>query len=435
MKERKEISDLTVAVIDHGVYFPVAQRLARDCKRVLYQCPDGDAFETFAKASRGDGHADVEHCSDFWLIKNEIDLFVFPDCDDAGEQKELRDQGFPVWGSGSADSQEKLRGVWLKTCQDLGLPMPKTHVIVGLTNLRLFFQEHEGEQFHVKISRYRGDMETWKAQEKHQINNKLDVLSLKFGPFQERITFYVQEPVKTDIEGGADTYFCAGQYPNKVILGYEKKGESYFATWKQREEMPPEIWKVSEAIRPLLDSYGFCNMVSTEVRVNKEGSFLLDPCLRFPSPAGEEELEMYRNFTEIIYGGARGEMIQPEMAAKFCGEAVIGYTGDQEGWKSICVPEEVKRWVKLYACGYEDGAFHFPPSQDPDAIGCAVGMGDKPQEVIDQLKRIEEALKDCAVEMHIDPLADLFKEIETAEEQGIPFTNQEMPEPAAVLES
>jgi hypothetical protein len=429
----KDIKDLTVCVVDHGIYFPVAQRLARDCKKVYYHRPNGEAFETFAQACGGDGHEDVTFISDFWPIKSEIDCFVFPDVGDSGLQLELESQGFPVWGSKSADVQEKMRGVWLKTCEKIGLPMPVTHKIKGITNLRLFFLDHEGEVFHVKISRFRGDMETWKACERSQIENKLDVLALKFGPFKERITFYVQEPVDTDIEGGADTYFVNGQYPDKIILGYEKKGESYFATWKERAEMPPEIWKPSELMADMLASYGYCNTVSSEVRVKGNESFMLDPCLRFPSPAGEEELEMYGNFSEIIYRGACGELVQPEMTAKFCGEAVISYNGHKEGWKSIRVPKEVRQWVKLYACGYEDGACHFPPSQDPEAIGCAVGLGDKPQDVIDRLREIADALKDSSVELKIEPMADLFKEIEKAEKEGIDFSSQPVPEPASVI--
>jgi hypothetical protein len=278
-------------------------------------------------------------------------------------------------------------------------------------------------------------METWKACEPAANENKLDSLIPKFGPFKEQITFYVQEPVETDIEGGGDTYFVAGDYPDKIILGYEKKGESYFATWKDRADMPPEIWTPSEIIAPLLASYDYCNTVSTEIRYKASDgkSRLLDPCFRFPSPAGEEELEMYLNLPRIMYQGARGKLVQPDMAAKFCGEAVIQYNGDRDGWKSIRVPEEVAQWVKLYASGYEDGAYHFPPAQEPEAIGCIVGLGDTPVEVLDHLKEVRDALKDSSVDICIEPIAALFTEIEEAEKVGIPFTDEEIPTPGEVV--
>lgn len=429
----KELKDVVAVVVDRGTFFPVAERLARDCKQVFYHMPNGESFETFSKGSLGDGHLDVTLVSDVWKIKKEVDLWVFPDCADAGMQLELQSQGFPVWGSRTAESLEKMRGQWMKACEEMGLPMPKTYTIKGITNLSLFFSKHEGQPFFVKISRWRGDMETWKAVEPHQIRNKLDVLRMKFGPFQDEMTFYVQEMLDTDIEGGADTYFV-GDFPDKIVLGYEKKGESYLATWKHKKEMPEEIWSVMEEVSTLLRDRDYANTVSSEVRVKDKKSYWLDPCFRFPSPAGEEQLELYENFSEIVWHGANGELVQPEMAGKFCGEAVIGYCGDREGWKSVVIPDDIKPMVKLYACSYQDGAYHFPPQQDPEAIGCAVSIADTPSGVIDGLKEIREALKDAPIDIHIEPITDLIKEIEEAEEQGIHFTDKKMPEAAEVLE-
>lgn len=434
----KELSDTTACVIDYGIYFPVAERLSRDLKQVYYHIPGGEAFETFAMGSRGYGHEDVELIEDFWRIKKQIDVFVFPDAAGAsysGIQLELQSQGFPIWGSKDAADLERKRGSWIDKCEELGLPMPKTHRIKGITNAWIFFQEHQGEEFYVKVSRWRGDMETWKACELAQIRNKLDLLRIKWGPLSEDMILYVQEKIDTDIEGGVDTYFV-GDYPDKIVLGYEKKGESYFGVVKDRKDMPPEIWSVNEKAKALLASFDYCNMVSTEVRVSTEKgiSWWLDPCFRFPSPAGEEELELYKNFSQIVVSGANGELVQPEIDEEFAGEAVIEYTGDKDGWKSFTVPEEVRQWVKLYACVYHEGAYHFNPQTDPEALGCAVALGRKPQEVIDRLKEIQEALKNAPVSLHIEPMADLIKEIESAEEQGIEFTEKEMPQPSEVLE-
>lgn len=432
----KDIADIGFCVYDRGTFFPVAERLARQAKKVFYCRPQGESFTTFAQYALGDGHENIQFTADFWKHKNEIDVFIFPDSNDSDEglQAELEGQGFGVWASKGASSLEQMRGQWLRKCEELGLPMPKTETIKGLTNLRLYLAEHEGEKLFVKISRFRGDMETWETKTPSQVRNKLDYLSLKFGPFQDGITFYVQEAIETDIEGGSDTYNIHGNYPDEVILGYERKGESYFATVKKRSEMAPEIWSPSEAIVPFLRDSRYANFVSSEIRVADRKSYWLDPCYRCPSPAGEEQLEMYANFPEIVARGAFGELVQPEWAANFCGEAVIEYCGDRDGWKSLVVPEEVRQWVKLYACGYCDGAYHFPPAQDPEAIGCAVGLGDTPEEVLDRLKEIRDALKDCPVSLRIEPIADLFKEIEEAEAEGIPFSKEPMPEPAAVLE-
>lgn len=430
----KEVSDLTVCVIDRGTFFPVAERLGREVKKCYYHKPRGESFPTFAVSCLGDGHPNVTYTADFWLHKEEIDLFVFPDCADAGLQVELSRQGFPVWGGRQTADYENYRGKWIEFCKEAGLPMPKTHRIQGLTNLKAFLADHPEEEFFVKISSYRGDMETWSTKSPERTQDKLTLLALKFGPFSNDVLFYVQEKIDTTTESGADTYNIRGQWPGKIILGYEKKAESYLATWKNREDMPPEVWSVTNAISPLLASWDYANFISSEVRISDSGSFWLDPCLRVPSPAGEEQLELYSNLAEIIWHGAQGILVEPEMAARFCGEAVIGYCGDKESWKSLRVPEEIGQWIKLYACAYRDGAFHFPPSQDPEAIGCAVALGDTPKEVIDNLKGLADALKDEPVQLHISEIADLITEIEEAEDEGIPFTQQPMPEPADVIQ-
>jgi hypothetical protein len=429
----KEHSDVTACVIDRGTFWPVAERLARGFKKVYYHKPNGEEMETFAQAIRGDGHSSVEYLSDFWPHKKEIDLFIFPDCVDGGLQLELQSQGFAVWGSKGAGEIERMRGQWLRICQELGSPMPKTHVLDGLSNLQKFLTRNEGP-FFVKISRYRGDMETWKAEDPIDTANYLDYLRLKFGPFKENIRFYVQEPIDTDIEAGADSYFCAGQWPSKIVLGYEKKGQGYFSTWRAKAEMPEEIWQPSEKIAPLLAAAGYCNFVSSEIRVADGESYFLDPCFRFPSPASEEQLELYANLPEIIWHGANGIFTEPEMSAKFCGGAIISFTGQRDAWKSLKVPEELKEKVKLYSCGYLDGYSHFPPKQEPECIGWAISAANTPAAVLDGLREIQEALKNAAVEVHITHLADLFAEIASAEDEGIPFAEQDMPEPAAVID-
>lgn len=433
----KEHTDVTACVIDRGTFWGVAERLARDYKKVYYHRPSGEDCETFAECSKGDGHPNVDYLGDFWPRKNEIDLFIFPDCTDAGLQEELKSQGKAVWGSMHASHLEKMRGQWQKLCKQMGMPFPQTIAIAGLRELERYLMEHEGV-FYVKISKYRGDMETWKADSSEPMDtqNYLDYLALKFGPFADSIRFYVQKEIETDIEIGTDTYFCAGQFPRKLVLGYEKKAKAYLSYWLEREAVPDKVWQPTEIIQPVLAELGYCNFISSEVRITAEGeSFWLDPCFRFPSPAGEDKLELYANLPEIIWHGANGELVEPKMAARYSGAAGIAFTGQKDAWKSVKVPEEVRKSVKLYASAYTDGYNHFPPATDPGCIGWAIALGDSPQEVLDGLKEIAKALADAPVELGIVELADLFPQIESAKEQGIPFGSKPLPAPADVIET
>lgn len=429
----KDVSDLVACVIDRTTFFPVADRLARDMKKVYYCPPKGEGFETVGHDSLGFNYPGVESIRDFWPIKDQIDLFVFPDCRDWGLQLELESQGFPVWGSKQAEDLESLRGLWLEVAQSVGLPMPHTEVVQGLEAAREYLYDHRDEKKYVKISRYRGDMETWCADDWLVTQNKLNFLANKWGGLAPTLTFYIQDDLDTEIEGGADSYFV-GDFPDEVIIGYEKKNMGYFGAVMPRADMAPEIWRPSELLAPVLKSFNYCNFFSTEVRLVDGESYLLDPCCRCPSPAGEEQLEMYDNFADIVWRGANGELVQPKWAANYCGEAVIQWTGDKEGPKAIRVPESIRQWTKLYACAYLDDAFHFPPTQDPEALGCIVGIGDTPTEVIDHLKEIREELSSQPVELRIEPMAELIVQIEEAKKLGIEFGDGEkLPEAGSVI--
>jgi hypothetical protein len=430
----KDVSEVTACVVDRGIFFPVALRLARGMKKVYYHRPACEAYETVARSVPGDGHEGVELLPDFWSRKGEIDVFVFPDCWAWDLQAELAGQGYPVWGSRQGEHLEVLRDQWLQAAKEVGLKMPRTKAIQGLEEARAYLYEHRQEKLHVKISRFRGDMETWCASDWMVSRTRLDRLAYRWGPLQDLITFFIQDDLDTPLESGADSYCIDGAFPDEVILGYEKKGQSYLATVKARSEMPQEVWRPSELVAPVLGSLSYRNFFSTEVRIKDGESYLLDPCCRCPSPAGEEQLEMLDNFPEIVWSGARGELVQPEWSARFCGEAVIEFTGEKETWKTIRVPEEARRWVKLYACVYYDEAFHFPPEQDAEAIGCAVAIADTPGGVIEHLHELAEAMEEEPVSLHIEPMADLIKEIEQAEAAGIEFTEAEMPEPAEVID-
>ena len=92
----KDVSEVTACVVDRGTFFPVADRLARDMKQVYFCSPNGDPSELVSKDAQGHGHPTVMSLREFWPLKKDIDLFVFPDCRDWGLQLELESQGFPV---------------------------------------------------------------------------------------------------------------------------------------------------------------------------------------------------------------------------------------------------------------------------------------------------------------------------------------------------
>lgn len=415
------------------MFLPVAVKLSEQVKKVYYQTPTEKGFQEIGDFVLGDGVPNIHRIDDIFerSIFEEVDLFVFPYILDGGLQEHLESCGKAVWGARRADELERLKGKFYEMLEEVGLEVPEHEVIVGMENLRIYLKEHEN--VFVKMSKFRGTMDTWKHRHYQSSLSYLDMLAVKLGPFQDLVTFYVLQEIKTDIEGGIDTYCIDGQWPNDVVLGYEKKNETYLATVKPMVDIPECFTKVNKALSPVLARYNYRQFFSTEVRVKDDVSYFIDPTCRTASPAGEEMLDLFGNIGDIFWKGAHGELVQPDITAKFAGEAYLHWEGDEKEWKCLVVSEEFRGRVKIYGSAYLDGAFWWPP-EDEEVIGCVVGIGDTPQEVIDSIKESVEALEDQPISVNMASFVDLIKEIETAEANDIHFSSTPLPEPAKLLE-
>lgn len=422
----------TCCVVDHGLFVELALRLSRDFSRVLYHTPWSRGFPVLNDCIIGDGFDEIERCDDIFDHLNEIDLFVFPDIQDSGLQLHLEEMGKPVWGSRKGDSLELGRTKFLETLRDLNLPVPGYMNVRGMAELRKVLKDRHDK--YIKLSRFRGSMETW-----HHVNYALsepmlDSLALRFGAAQNHVPFLVCDPVETDLEVGYDGYCVDGEFPKLAVQGYEVKDKAYIASVQKYEDLPKEITIINEAFRPILRGFRYRNFLSTEIRVKDGQSFFIDPCCRCPSPATEAQLELYENLGEIIWNGSQGVLSEPELTGQFAVEAMIYHTDDAEHWRTLEIPDPVRQWVKLHKVCKMDGRYHIPPMEPHhEEIGAVVGIGDTIEDAIEHLKTVAEALKDQPVSIKTDALYDAIKEVHSAEEKGIEFTEEQVPEPEIVM--
>ena len=190
-------------VLDHGLFLPLALKLAKSYKRVLYWTPSEKGFPLLNDCIIGDGFENVERCNDFWKIKSEIDLFIFPDIQHSGLQLELESQGFPVWGSRNGDSLEINRQKFHKILGEIGLEVPEHTEIHGLDALREHLKDKTDK--YIKMSKFRGSFESYHWRSMDEDSGMLDVWAVRFGPAQNVVRFIVCEPIDTPLEIGGDT--------------------------------------------------------------------------------------------------------------------------------------------------------------------------------------------------------------------------------------
>jgi len=429
----KESKSITACVIDHGLFAPLAQKLGEQYKRVLYYSPWEEGFPLLNKCIIGDGYPEIERCDDFWPLLGEIDLFIFPDIQHSGLQLHLESLGKAVWGSHTGDSLELSREKFHRTLEEIGLDCPKWRAIKGLTKLRDFLKANEDK--YVKISKYRGLMETWHHATYRESEPMLDMLAVKLGPAKEHIPFIVTDPVDTDIEIGFDGYCVDGKFPKVAIGGgVEIKDSGYLCGIQNYEDMPEEVTDINEAFAPILAKHRYRNFFSTEIRVKGDKRFFIDPCCRCPSPATEAQLMLYGNIGDIIWAGANGEVIDPEPTAQFAAQCVLKAKRTKDQWCVLDIPKKVLPWVKCGGSAFIDGRICVPPGEDSPEIGWITGIGDSIEDAITSLKEHIADMGDAPVKAEIDALYDALKEYHAAEKVGIPLTYAEIPEPVFALE-
>ena len=426
------ISEVTFCVADSGLFLPLAQCLAERSKRVIVWSPDQRAFPSVKQAVIGDGFDNIERVRDFWPLLEEIDTFCFPDIGQSALQNHLASLGKPVWGSRNGDILELDREYFLEWLKDTGLDVPQYEVVEGWSALRDYLKDREDQ--YVKISRFRGDMETTHWRSWAQDEQWLYWLAINFGSVKEHVRFLVFDKIDTDLEIGADTYNVDGQWPSLMLNGVEGKDKCYLSAVTKREDMPDQIKELLAAIGPKLAQFQYRNQISFEDRVKGDQHFYIDATQRGGMPSSGSQQLVWKNFPEIIHHGAHGQLIEPEPAAKFTIECMITSKCGKDLWDEVEIDPALLPWARFSNCCFVDGKFCFPPDETHEGeLGWLVALGDTPKETFDRIKELADLLPD-GLSADVESLSDIIKEVDHMEESEIPFTEKSMPEPAEVLE-
>ena len=430
----KSHKDVIALVYDNGmVGLPIAERLSRDMKHVYVFTPWEKGQPTFSEAIIGDGLENVERALDIWEVKDQVDLFVFPDVQLSGLQLELERQGKAVWGSRNGDVQELDREAFLKTLGDVGLLVPPHEIVIGVDALRKFLKEKE--DFYVKMSLFRGSFETTHFRSWKLDGCWIDSLGVKFGPYANKVRFLCFPNIDTPLEIGADTYCVDEKFPSTMLHGVEWKDRAYLGAVTKLSQMPSQVREVLKAYAPVLGKERYRNQFSCEIRVKGDKAYFNDPTCRFGLPSTGSQLELWKNWSEIVWHGANGELVEPIAAAKYSAEAIVKMAGDHSEWRVADIPTGLKRWLKLADYCENDGLVCFPNSDSPggDEVGWLVSVGDTPEETVKQLNKHADMLPD-GMDANTECIAYVLKEVQQMAKKGITFGSHPIPKAGLAVE-
>lgn len=425
-----DLSKLSCCVRDSGLFVHIAQCMAEKFGKVYYCGPSEKVMCKLEDSIIGDGFKGITRIDSLWDVEDECDVFVFPDTGFAAEQKKLVREGRPVFGHHGADELEWNKGLFLETLEELGMAVPPHEVIEGLDKLRDYLKDKE--DLYIKISKYRGDWETFHWRNWTLDRAHLDCAAYRLGPVANLITFYVFDKIDSKVEDGIDTICIDGNWPNRVLHAMECKDKSLLGAMQDMADISEEIRGVNETFGPKLAEYGYRGPFSTEVRLADEVYFI-DPTCRFGSPPSQLQTKLITNLPEMVYAAANGQIVEPESEHDFGAQVLITTDREKEEWCSFDMPTELKDWVRAaFSCNV-DGVFTIAPNILENWAGWLIATGDTIEEVIDTLKERKELLP-AGFDVDLSSLCELLKELEDAKDEGVEITDQKAPEPATVIE-
>lgn len=419
-------SDATILIHDYGTFLSLAEKLSHSFGRVLYYSPHEEEYQNAKKCVIGTGIEGVERVDDFMDILDEIDCFCFTDIAHGGLQKYLRSIGKPVWGCLGGSDLELYRTRFLEMLKEVGLPVAPSRRVVGMKALEALLKTEKDKW--VKVNRFRANTETFHHIDWEHSIPQINYMHDEFGGVSDKVVFIVQDPIPDAQEVGYDGFCIDGKYPSKSFQGYELKNELYLGSWLTNDKMPEIVTRVNESMAPVLRKLGYRNFLATEIR----DEYFIDITPRHAGQTQEHLQETCSNLAEIIWAGAHGELVEPEFLGRFAAEATLHYTGCDEDWKVLRLSLEAQKWIRLTNYCQEGDLFHFPPGKNNE-VGVAIGYADTIEGAIDAVKEHIELIEDEPVRAETKGFAELLETIQKAQDEGVHFTSQKIPEPATAL--
>lgn len=386
-KFNKVKSNYSVCVVDNigGTFLPIAHRMSDFFERVYYHSVSQSPFPRASMEKIGCGYENIIRLDEFWNNLDKIDIIIFPDLYFNDWGMLLRSMGKMVWGGCESDVLENNRVLFRNELSGIGLPTAPAKMVQGMENL---IKELNGvENKWVKLSYYRGEMETFRHINMKQSEVFLNQLKHEMGPLAEDMEFIIEDNIESIAEVGYDGWLVNGYPPSSLIWGLEVKDCGYIGKAAPFDQMPFEVQEIATQFTPILNKYKHTGFYSTEIRVGEDKTpYYTDICGRAGSPPSCTYMMMIDNWDQIIINGCKGVIVEPNFCAEYGVEIILKSDFCNKGFLPVEYPEEFSSNVKLKSAFVKGGKEYIVPFPQAgfamNAFGSVVVVGNDLDEIM-----------------------------------------------------
>jgi len=326
---------MKILVIDSGIGLQHVIRMKEEGHDVYYYIPWQSPYPKFQRYIIGEGF--VDKVEDPFQVFEKVDFVVFTDSgfpDMADYMRRYK----PVFGGGSIEELENDRFLLKRFLGRIGLKTSNYKVIKGIQNLLDYtkkYFESSDRTLYIKISKFRGDLETFGADNYDYLESSLYYLGKVVGPFSDEIVFVVEEELDGEfVEIGIDTFFDGNDFYRLKTFGLEVKTHTVV------KFVENSVYDdVLNKLKIVFHDLGYRGPFSMEALCDGENLYITDFTCRYPYPISMMFPLYIKNYTDFIYSIAQGKPIDME---------IEGEMDDYYGTTNVYIDYDVHdRWLKL----------------------------------------------------------------------------------------
>jgi len=223
---------------------------------------------------------------------------------------------------------------------------------------------------------------------------------------------------------GYDGYCIDGLFPEISVSGIEIKDAGYIGKMIRYDRLPKQITEVNDKFAPILNTYGYRSAFSTEIRIDdKKDGYFIDPTLRLPEPNTALTLEMYDNYSEIIWDVANGKIPNIKWSYEWGCEFIIKSDLAKTEPIAFQFPDQYKKYIKIKNLVIDDkGVYWYVPNNVEMAeVGAVVGLGRTMELAVKMATEVANSIKGFDIKIKTDCIEDASKQIKDLRKNGINF--------------